>query len=172
MCGKDHDVSNESRWQWGLRHAELAVNLIAGLLFLAIFATLVAQTSMRYVFRSPLTTSQEMATIAFVWLIFWTAACCLKVNDHIRFDLVYDVVPDWLKRVFMVLCNLLFMGIFVYAAQDTLEYLRFLERQFTASLRLTYQIAFFPYFLFFFLLPVKLALNVAGLIGPGWRSRL
>ena len=163
---------SDERWRKALRFADFAVNVVAGLLFLSIFAILVAQTTMRYVFRAPLTTSQEMATMAFIWLIFWTAACCLKISDHIRFDLIYELVPDWLKRIFMIVCNLLFMAVFVYAARATFDYFLFLERQFTASLRLSYQVAFAPYFLFFFLFPLKLAINVAGLVGPGWKTRL
>lgn len=163
---------DETPWQRLLRLANLALNVVAGLMFLSIFVILVAQTTMRYVFRAPLTTSQELATMAFVWLIFWTAACCLKTTDHIRFDLVHEIMPDWLKRVCIVLCNLLFMGVFVYAARDMLGYFLFLERQFTASLRLSYQIAFAPFFLFFFLFPLKLALNLLGLFGPGWKTRL
>jgi C4-dicarboxylate transporter, DctQ subunit len=161
-----------SRWQRALELASKALNLVAGLLFLVIFATIVAQTAMRYVFRSPLTTSQELATLAFIWLIFWTVACCLKINDHIRFDLVYELVPNWTKRLFLITCNLLFLGVFIHAANDTVQFFHFIERQYTASLRLTYQLAFFPYFLFYFLFPMKLALNIAILLGPNWQSRL
>jgi hypothetical protein len=37
---------------------------------------------------------------------------------------------------------------------------------------ISYQLAFFPYFIFFIVLPAKLLVNVAVLLSPRWRERI
>lgn len=154
------------------RQVGFVLDLAAAAMFLVIFVAIVAQTTMRYVFGSPLTTSQEIATLAFIWLIFWAIGCNLSIGDHVRFDIVYNLASDWTRRLMSVVCNVLFLGIFVAAIPDTLAYFEFLRFQYTASLGITYQIAFFTYFVFAVAFPMRLAANLALLLGPGWKGRL
>lgn len=157
-----------------LNHRRLvfALDLVAAAMFCAMFGTIIAQTTMRYVFRSPLTTSLEFATLAFIWLVFWVASCNLAVNDHVRFDIVYNLLPDQARRVFSIITNLFFALVFVLAARETWSYFQFLETQYTASMTISYQLAFFPYFIFFIVLPAKMLVNVAVLLSPSWRERI
>ena len=154
------------------RRLMFALDLVAAAMFCAMFATIIAQTTMRYVFRSPLTTSLEFATLAFIWLVFWVASCNLVVNDHVRFDIVYNMLPEQARRVFSIVTNLFFALVFVLAARETWDYFLFLETQYTASMTISYQLAFFPYFIFFIVLPAKMLVNVAVLLSPRWRERI
>lgn len=154
------------------RLAAAAADLAAAAMFATIFVTIIAQTSMRYLFGSPLSTSQELASIAFVWLIFWAAACNLPIREHVTFDIVYNMASPAVKRIFAIVCNLLFLAVFVYALPATWEYFRFLDMQYTASLRLTYQVAFFTYFVFAVAFPLRLAANLARLLGRGWQDNI
>jgi TRAP-type C4-dicarboxylate transport system permease small subunit len=172
MAASPEPPADDTPLARALRRASVAVDMIGGLIFLVLFATIIAQTVMRYVFRNPLTTSQELASVAFIWMVFWTIGASLRIADHVRFDLVYEVMPEGLRRACMILCNLLFLGVFVWAIPDTLDYFGFLASQTTASMRLSYQVAFLPYFLFFVLLPLRLALNTALLVSGRWRSVL
>lgn len=148
------------------------LDLAAGAMFIVIFGAIVAQTAARYIFGSPLANSQELATIAFIWLIFWAIGCNLSLASHVRFDIVYSIAPDVLKRVMTIACNVFFLGVFVAALPDTLAYFEFLKFQFTASMGMTYQIAFFTYFVFAVAFPIKLAVNVALLLSKRWPSRI
>jgi TRAP-type C4-dicarboxylate transport system permease small subunit len=147
------------------------LDVIAAAMFCTMFAAIIAQTTMRYLFRSPLAHSLEFATIAFIWLVFWVASCNLAINDHIRFDIVYNLLPDSIRRLFGVITNLTFAVIFVLAAPATWDYLVFLQTQYTASMTISYMWAFFTYFIFFAILPVKI-LNVVALLSPRWQERI
>jgi TRAP-type C4-dicarboxylate transport system permease small subunit len=153
------------------RRLTFILDLIAVAMFASLFVAIVAQTIMRYVFRSPLTLSMEFATIAFIWLTFWVASC-LAVNDHIRFDIINHLFPDQTKRLFAIVTNLFFAGVFVLGAKANWDYFLFLESQRTGSLSLSHQWAFGPFFIFFAIMPLKMLLNIVVLLTPRWKERI
>jgi TRAP-type C4-dicarboxylate transport system permease small subunit len=156
----------------GAKRLVFIADLIGAGMFLAMFCAIIAQTIMRYVFRTPLTTSLEFATIMFVWLIFWAASFNLSLKDHFRFDVLYNALPDQVKRVFNILTSAIFLAIFVGGAKATWEYFLFLELQTTPSLVWSYQIAFSVYFIFFVTLPIRLLVNIGMMFTPRWREEL
>jgi TRAP-type C4-dicarboxylate transport system permease small subunit len=155
-----------------LRTVALAADWVAGAMLFVVFAALLAQTFMRYVMRSPLTTSQELAMIAFIWFVFWLASTTLSLREHVRFDVFYNALPEQGRRVVSILVNLFYLAIFVWGMRATWEYLQFLEFEKTASLAISYQIAFFPYFIFFAVFPIKVAAAILQLFGRDWRANL
>lgn len=66
---------------WLDRHAEEA---IAGACVVMLAVFLFAQVVMRYVFRSPLSWSDELATYAMVGLVYFGAAYAVRERAHIR----------------------------------------------------------------------------------------
>jgi TRAP-type C4-dicarboxylate transport system permease small subunit len=154
------------------RRVAFLLDLAAAAMFCVLFGTIIAQTTMRYVLNAPLTQSLEFATVAFIWLVFWVASCNLSISDHVRFDIVYILFPEQVRRWFSVATNAFFIAIFVMAASETVQYFLFLRTQYTASMAITYQLAFFTYFIFFAVLPARMALNVAWLLSPRWQRRI
>lgn len=155
-----------------MRLAVASADYIAGAMLLVIFLTLIAQTFMRYVLRSPLSTSQELATVAFLWMVFWAAGTTVKFSEHIRFDILYNALGDRWRRWMAVTANLFYLVVFVWAAKATWEYFVFLETQYTGSLVITYQLAFLPYFIFFATFPLKILAAILGLLGRDWKQNL
>jgi TRAP-type C4-dicarboxylate transport system permease small subunit len=148
------------------------LDLVAAAMFASLFIAIVAQTTMRYVFRSPLTLTLEFATLAFIWLTFWVASFGLGIRDHIRFDILSNLFPEQVRRLFAIVTNLFFAAIFILAAGATWEYFDFLQNQRTGSLGLSQQWAFGPFFIFFAIMPAKMVLNTIVLLGPGWKERI
>jgi len=155
-----------------LRKIALAADWAAGAMLFVVFASLVAQTFMRYVLKSPLSTSQELATVSFLWLVFWLAGSSIALQHHVRFDTLYNALPEQGRRVTSILVNLFYLGVFVWAMRATWEYFVFLEFEKTASLAISYQIAFLPYFIFFAVFPLKIAATILSLLGRDWRDSL
>lgn len=147
-------------------------DLIAAAMFGSLFVAIVAQTTMRYVFRSPLTLTLEFATLAFIWLTFWVGSLCLPVNGHIRFDVVTAALPEQVRRLFGIVTNLFFAAVFILAAHATWEYFEFLASQRTGSIGIGQQLAFGPYFIFFVIMPAKMVVNVVVLLSPHWKERI
>lgn len=76
--------------RWLERHGEEA---IAGAC-LAVLSTLIfVQVIMRYVFRSPLSWSDEVAVYCMIGLVYFGAAFAVRERAHIRVLLVFSVLP-------------------------------------------------------------------------------
>ncbi len=155
-----------------IKRLTFILDLIAAAMFGSLFIAIVAQTTMRYVFRAPLTVTLEFATVAFIWLTFWVASFGLKINDHIRFDIVSNLFPEQVRRLFAIVTNVFFVVVFILGAYATWEYFDFLKTQHTGTLGVTQQWAFAPYFIFFAVMPAKMALNTIMLLSPRWKERI
>ncbi len=69
------------------------------------------QICMRFIFDNSLAWSEELARYCFIWLIYVGIAYGVKRSRHICLDIVYDLVPDTLKKIMLVISNLL-VGVF------------------------------------------------------------
>ncbi|MEF3329758.1 MULTISPECIES: TRAP transporter small permease [Oceanobacillus] len=69
------------------------------------------QMFMRYFLNNSLAWSEELARYCFIWLIYIGIAYAVKKSRHITLDIVYDLVPDTLKKIFILVSNIL-VGIF------------------------------------------------------------
>jgi len=154
------------------RKLALAADLAAGAMLFVVAAALLAQTFMRYALRAPLSTSQELAMVAFIWFVFWMAGTTISLREHVRFDVFYNALPDQARRAVSVAVNAFYLVVFAWAMRSTWEYFEFLEFEKTASLSLSYQIAFLTYFVFFVAFPLKIVAATIALFGRGWRDRL
>jgi TRAP-type C4-dicarboxylate transport system permease small subunit len=65
------------------------------------------QICMRFIFGNSLSWSEELARYCFIWLIYIGIAYGVKLSRHITLDVVYDLVPDKMKKAFQLLSNLL-----------------------------------------------------------------
>ena len=64
---------------------------------------LTMQIFTRYVARGSLLWAGEMAQWLFVWMTFVAAALVFKEKGHIVIDIVYDLLPDRLKKALFVM---------------------------------------------------------------------
>jgi len=92
------------------------VTLLAGLVFL--------QVVMRYVFRAPLSWTDEGAIYCMVWFVYIAAALAVRERAHIRVYNVVFALPAPLSTVLFVLSDaawLAFNLIFMWVAVDLLQ---------------------------------------------------
>ena len=67
--------------------------LAAALMFAAMFGAFVIQVVTRYVLHDPAGWTSELATLAYVWIVFFAAAFILGEREHIAFDMLYHAAP-------------------------------------------------------------------------------
>jgi C4-dicarboxylate transporter DctQ subunit len=92
---------------------------VAALFIALMFATFILQIAVRYGARidwlvaavpildpSRYGWTLEFCLALWVWLIFWGNAFVVRTQDHVTFDLLYQVVPRGVRRVFLVLTGL------------------------------------------------------------------
>lgn len=87
----------------------LAIPIAVGFIMVVFFGVM-----MRYVFRTPIITSIELARIGFVWSVFLGAAICVKQEKHIQFVFLFERFSDLGKKVIKLCISMLAAGFFLF----------------------------------------------------------
>lgn len=75
------------------------VELMIGGLFLTLSVVLiVTEIAGRSLFGSSMVGSDEIASFAVIWSVFFTASIAVKRNMHVRIDIIFTVVPATVAR--------------------------------------------------------------------------
>ena len=106
------------------------------------FLALVFQVIFRFVFGRPAAWTEELATIAYVWVICWGCAFCVPLAAHVAVDLVAPGFAPRVRRVLYALGLAALGGLFLWAIPGIADYLRFMLRERTPVLDLPFGIVY------------------------------
>jgi TRAP-type C4-dicarboxylate transport system permease small subunit len=154
------------------RALNLAVRIVAVVMFAAVFLIFCTKVVMRYGEHNEMAWSDEVCIILFIWIIFWANAFILADRDHIKFDLVTHIVSPAAQRWMAVVRSVIVGGIFLYAAPVTLDYILFLWRERTPVLELRLDWVYIIFGIFVVTVPIRAAWGLWRLAGKDWRSQL
>ena len=119
-----------------------AADLIGAVLFAAMFLSLVLQVLFRFVFGAPRAWTEELATIAYVWVIFWGCAFSVPLAAHVAVDMVVPHFAPRTRRVLYALGLGALAALFLWALPGVADYLRFMLRERTPVLDLPFGIVY------------------------------
>ncbi len=88
------------------RALDRALGIFAILLFLAVFAVVLAQVFFRYVLNEPLIWSEELARYLFIWLCFLGWVIASRREEHILITALRDRLKPALRRTIPILAEL------------------------------------------------------------------
>jgi len=111
-------------------------------MFAVMFLSLVVQVVLRFVFRAPAAWTEELATIAFVWVIFWGTAFSVPLAAHVAVDFIVPRFAPPVRRVLYALGLAALALCFLWALPGTADYLRFMMRERTPVLELPFGIVY------------------------------
>jgi TRAP-type C4-dicarboxylate transport system permease small subunit len=117
-------------------------DLIGAGIFAVLFLSLVAQVLLRFVLGRPAAWTEELATIAYVWAIFWGTAFCVPLAAHVAVDFIVPRFAPAVRRVLYALGLAALGGCFLWALPGTADYLRFMMRERTPVLDLPFAIVY------------------------------
>lgn len=109
--------------RWGEWYARFE-DYLSGLLLISGLGLLFVGVVMRYVFQSPVSWIYEIAGYLVVWGTLIGAAVALREGHHIQVDVLYDRVPNGVKKMFNIfsdLLGILFCILFVYWSIQILQ---------------------------------------------------
>jgi TRAP-type C4-dicarboxylate transport system permease small subunit len=118
-----------------------AADLVGAALFAAMFLALVLQVVFRFVFGAPAAWTEELATIAYVWVIFWGCAFSVPLAAHVAVDMVPHSPPR-VRRVLYAVGLAALAGLFLWALPGIADYLRFMLRERTPVLDLPFGVVY------------------------------
>lgn len=107
-------------------------------ILLAMACVVTLQVFFRYVLGDPLTWTEELSRFLFVWLIAFAAGYCVSTREHIRVELVVDMLPKKVQKVLDILMTVLPLGVFVYMIPTCVQFMIQQNRLKSTALRLPY----------------------------------
>ena len=126
----------------GLARLKRWADLIGAGIFAVLFLALVVQVLRRFVFGTPAAWTEELAAIAFVWVIFWGIAFAVPLSTHVAVDFVVLRFPPPLRRASYALGLAALGGCFLWALPGIADYLRFMMRERTPVLEWPYGLVY------------------------------
>jgi C4-dicarboxylate transporter DctQ subunit len=136
------------------RADDVAVGLLT-----AMFLAFILQITSRYVFNAPLEWTLEACLTLWLWTVFWASAFCLRNEDHIRFDMLYLLMGQRVRRVLAGLSAAAIIATMVVALPGTWDFVSFLQIKKSASLRIP----------LFYIFSIYMVFMVATIAAYGWR---
>lgn len=149
-----------------------SADAIGALLFILTFVGFIVQVFFRYILNDPLAWSQEATMISFIWAVFWAAAFMVPQREHVTFDVVYDTVPDHVKRWFAIFSMIVLAIAFVLVIPRTVDYLDFLLRKRSPVLRIQMTWIYGCYLFFIIGFTLQAVWRLFHLFSAKWRDHI
>ena len=113
------------------RVATVLTAVLLGLMTITTFAQIMGR-----VLFSALSWSEELARYALIWLTFIGAGCVHKRTGHITITLLQDAFTEKIRKVFIILAQLLCIAVFLVAIYHGFSYMKLMGSQLSAALRI------------------------------------
>lgn len=93
-------------------------------------------------FAAPAAWTEELATIAYVWVIFWGTAFSVPLAAHVAVDFIVPRFAPPVRRVLYALGLAALAACFLWALPGIADYLRFMIRERTPVLDLPFGLVY------------------------------
>ena len=155
------------------RWLQKAANALGGGLFLAMFIVFLVQITARFGFNKPLPWTDEAAVILYIWVIMWAATAVVPEREHVVFDLVWNSVGYRTRQAMRIVGNLMVGGLSLVAIPASWDYVRFMGREGTPVLGVSFTLVFLPFVILLVALAIRCAWGIwDALRGRGLESEL
>jgi TRAP-type C4-dicarboxylate transport system permease small subunit len=144
-----------------MRSGNGVLNLAGAGIFAVLFLALVVQVVRRFAFGAPAAWTEELAAIAFVWVIFWGTAFTVPLEDHVAVDFVVPRFGRSVRRALYAFGLALLAGCFLWALPGIADYVAFMSREGTPVLGLPFSIVYSVFLAAAVMIVVRCAASIA-----------
>ncbi|OGG04078.1 MAG: hypothetical protein A3F83_01535 [Candidatus Glassbacteria bacterium RIFCSPLOWO2_12_FULL_58_11] len=120
--------------------------------FSVMFCVFLLQVLLRYIFNAPLSWPYEVTLICFIWAALLGACLARRLNAHVAFGMVYDVLSPQRQLIFRLAGNGIIIAAFCIALYPSLAFIAFISFQKSAVLRIPLSLAYSPFVVFLLLI--------------------
>ena len=118
--------------------------IVPSIAVIVMFGTFIYSIVTRYVLNMPCTWANELQAWSYIWLVLPAACYVRRINNHVRFTVVYDLLPEKGKLYMRIFGDLLigitFLIIFPYACKYV-----FTITTFSPIFRINLRYIYFPF---------------------------
>jgi TRAP-type C4-dicarboxylate transport system permease small subunit len=155
-----------------LARLKRGAELVAALLFAIMLGAFFVQIVSRYVFNHPVAWTIEVASLAYIWIIFWGAALLIPERQHIIFDLIYRSFRPRARRIVAVFLTGSVLVLFLLGLPGSVDYVQFMARRQTLVLHIPFNLAYACFVIFLVGAIVMAIVRLKQLLGRDWDSHL
>ena len=141
-------MTKKNKWlgngTWLHRRAEDVSVMLLG----TMFVVFLLQIGFRYFLVRPLSWSEEVCILCWLWGVLWGAAFVLSDDEEIRMDIIYNSVPDRVRRVFKIITSVILVLLLLISLPASWDYVTFMKRERTASLHIPINYLYSIYIIF------------------------
>ena len=149
-----------------------AAHWLGGLIFVCLFAVFLIQIAARFGFNRPLPWTDELAVILYLWVILWASAFMVSEREQVVFDLLWNSVGKAARRWMRIAGNLMIGVLAAVAIPASWDYVRFMARDGTPVLGVSFQWVFMPFVLLLVALVVRSAWGIwQAIVGQGLQEQ-
>jgi TRAP-type C4-dicarboxylate transport system permease small subunit len=117
--------------------------LIPIMTFSVLFLTFVYSVVARYIFKSPPTWGTEIQVASYIWTVLLSSCYMRRLDKHVRFSMIYDMLSDKGKRYMRIFGNLLLGITYAILLNPTIHYIM-KYRTVSPAMRIPVKIYFSP----------------------------
>lgn len=113
-------------------------------------SAIIIQVFYRYFLNISLEWPFELSIYAYIWTLYLGAAWGIREGHHVKFNLLFDVLPTRIQKMINIIFNSITTTVFIIIFKPVWEYLLFNYRIKTVALKIpwTYVFGVFSIFLF------------------------
>lgn len=139
--------------------------------FAALFSVFMLQVFYRYVLNDPLSWTQEIAELLYVWIVCVGSATIVREREHVSFSLLYSSVRPPVRRVLAIVGTAFVTLVFLGTLYGNIDFIEFTARQKTPTLRLPMSVVFTAFGVFMVLVIINGAVRLYRLTRPDWQRQ-
>ena len=146
--------------------------VVGAALFALLFAAFGIQIFTRYVLNDPVIWSQELCSLAYLWVVCVAGATLVKEREHIAFDMIYHHVAAPRRRLLAIINTGSIVVLFAAGLPGTVDYVMFMGAMRTLDLHIPLDIVFSCFVLFLVIAIFYGVVRLRRLFGPDWEREL
>ena len=89
---------------------EAALKVICGVLLVGFVILTLIQVIMRYIFKMPLSWSEQVARYMFIWMLMLYMPVIMRHGNNLGFDLIINRLSKKAQNIFWILCEAMIAG--------------------------------------------------------------
>lgn len=121
---------------------------VAVALLTAMFIVFILQIFFRYILNNPIGWTVEACLLCWLLLVFWGNAFCVSDHDHVRFDILYNAVPRFVRALFTLISASAIIAAFVISTPANYDFISFMKIESTSLLKIRFDVLFSIYLIF------------------------
>jgi len=126
----------------------------------------------RYFLGMPLKWTLEFNLIVYTWILFWGATFLVRERENVAFNLIYDHVPQQVRRVLAASSTLIILVVYAVSLPGNYDFVSFMKILDTPILHWRYDYVFLIFIIYMISVIIGSVVRLVLLFRQGWREQL